>query len=87
VYGSYALLLPEHPQIYAFTRSLDSERLLVILNFSAETPVFTLPADILFVSKDLLIANYPVDPADEIRQFTLRPYEARVYRLPIPSEG
>jgi oligo-1,6-glucosidase len=81
VYGSYTLILPEHPQIYAFTRTLENERLLVILNFSAESPIFTLPEDILYSSKDLLIANYAVDPAEEIRQFTLRPYEARVYRL------
>ncbi len=81
VYGSYALLLPDHPHIYAFTRTLENDRLLVILNFSAEQPVFTLPADIQYTTKDLLIANYPIDPASEIRQFTLRPYEARVYRL------
>jgi oligo-1,6-glucosidase len=81
VYGSYALILAEHPQIYAFTRTLADERLLVILNFSAETPIFALPEDIRYSGKDLLIANYPVDPAEDIRQFTLRPYEARVYRL------
>jgi oligo-1,6-glucosidase len=81
VHGRYDLILDDHPQIYAFTRTLGIERLLVILNFSRETPVFTLPEDLNFVSKDIFIANYPVDPRADIRQVTLRPFEARVYRL------
>lgn len=81
VYGRYDLLLPDHPQIYAFTRTLDNDRLLVILNFSAEMPVFELPGSVSFGGKDLLISNYAVDPANDIRRLVLRPYEARVYRL------
>jgi oligo-1,6-glucosidase len=81
VYGTYDLILPDHEQIYAFTRTLDDTRLLVILNFSAETPVFELPADIALLSADLLIGNYTIDPAAEIAHFELKPYEARVYQL------
>ncbi len=81
VYGVYDLILDDHPQIYAFTRTLDDDRLLVLLNFSAGTPVFDLPADIAVAGQELLIGNYPVDPADEIRRLSLWPYEARVYRL------
>jgi oligo-1,6-glucosidase len=75
VYGSYDLILAEHPQIYAFTRTLGAERLLVVLNFSSETPTFDLPA-----GADLLIANYPLE-SEDITQIALRPYEARVYKL------
>jgi oligo-1,6-glucosidase len=81
VHGTYDLILPEHEQIYAFTRTLENECLLVILNFSAEMPVFKLPEDIHYSGAEPLIANYPVEPGEEFRQFTLRPYEARVYRL------
>lgn len=81
VYGRYDLLLPDHEQIYAYTRTLDADRLLVICNFSRETPVFELPAEVTCTGHDLLIGNYAVDPAEDIRRFTLRPYEARVYRL------
>jgi oligo-1,6-glucosidase len=52
-----------------------------VLNFSAETPFFELPAEITCSSTDLLIGNYPVDPAADITQFELQPYEARVYQL------
>ncbi len=81
VYGTYDLLLPDHEQIYAYTRTLDADRLLVICNFSKETPVFKLPADVTCAGHELLIGNYAVDPAEDIRRFALRPYEARVYRL------
>ena len=81
VYGSYDLLLESHEQIYAYTRTLDDERLLVMVNFSADTPVFALPTHVDFATRELLIANYPVDTGEDIRLLTLRPYEARVYRL------
>jgi oligo-1,6-glucosidase len=81
VYGHYDLILAEHPQIYAFTRTLGEERLLVILNFSAETPAFAPPAHLAASGAKLLIANYPVEEAAVIGELTLRPYEARVYRM------
>ena len=81
VYGSYDLILPEHEQIYAFTRTLENERLLVMLNFSAVEAVFVLPGDIAITGQQLMISNYPADPAEGISQLGLRPYEARVYQL------
>ncbi len=81
VYGTYDLILDAHEEIYAYTRTLGDERLLVMLNFTKNTPVFALPTHISFSDKELLISNYAVDPAEDIRQLTLRPFEARVYRL------
>ncbi len=82
VYGTYDLILDDHPQIYAFTRTLENEQLLVLLNFSTGEAQFVLPATVApFNTQELLIANYAVDADADIRQVTLRPYEARVYRL------
>jgi len=81
VYGTYDLILDAHEEIYAFTRTLENERLLVVLNFSGNSPVFEMPEHITFSSTELLIGNYAVDLNEDLRQFTLRPYEARVYRL------
>ena len=81
VYGTYDLILADHPQIYAFTRTLDDDRLLVILNFSGDAPVFDLPAGLSFSGERLLVGNYPVDEAEAINRIALRPYETRVYRL------
>lgn len=81
VYGTYDLILDTHEEIYAFTRTLEDDRLLVVLNFTPHAPVFVLPADIQFSDKALLISNYEVDPVEDIRLLILRPFEARVYRL------
>jgi oligo-1,6-glucosidase len=81
VYGTYDLILEKHEEIYAFTRTFQEERLLVILNFSKNTPFFKLPDTILFSEQELVISNYPVDADEDIHQLTLRPYEARVYRV------
>lgn len=81
VYGSYNLLLADHEEIYAFTRTLADDRLLVILNFSRNSPEFNLPEGISFTSTEVLISNYEVNSEEDIHEITLRPFEARVYRL------
>ena len=81
LYGSYELILEDDKNIYAFTRALDNDRLLVILNFTGEKCVFALPENISYSNAELLIANYDVNPAEDIRCFDLHSYEARVYRL------
>jgi oligo-1,6-glucosidase len=81
VYGTYDLILEDDEQIYAFTRTVADEQLLVMLNIKGETAVFTLPAHLDASHPELLISNYDVDPDEDINQLTLQPYEARVYRL------
>ena len=81
MYGIYDLILDDHQEIYAFTRTLEDDRLLVILNFTRNNPVFALPDSVSFSDKELVISNYAVDPVEDVRLLTLRPYEARVYRL------
>ncbi|SFB20004.1 MULTISPECIES: alpha-glucosidase [unclassified Bacillus (in: firmicutes)] len=81
VYGKYDVLMEEDEQIYAFTRTLEGEKLLVICNFSKETPEFVLPDHLKVCGKELLISNYDVDADESIEKVVLKPYEARVYRL------
>ncbi|RRJ62350.1 alpha-glucosidase [Paenibacillus oralis] len=79
--GGYELLLDDHEQIYAYTRTLQEDQLLVICNFSAERPLFTLPEGLTRTRAELLISNYEADDEEDFRSFRLKPYEARVYRL------
>jgi oligo-1,6-glucosidase len=81
VYGIYNIILEDHPQIYAFTRALEDQRLLIILNWSGSNAVFEPPMEIDAQRNKLLIANYQVDEREDLRQATLRPWEARVYQL------
>lgn len=77
VYGHYALLLPDDEEIYAYTREWEGRELLVICNFSQNTPAFAVPEAFTADNSQLLIANYDCEALTST--LTLRPYEARVY--------
>lgn len=81
VYGSYELIDDGDERIYAFTRTLDRQRLLVILNFSADTTAFSFPSGLSLDNARLLIANYPAEASESPGRLLLRSYEARVYLL------
>ena len=77
-YGSYDLLLEEDPQIYAYTRTMEEDAVLVVTNLSIEPAVFNTKLNL--EPTQLLLNNYPV--AREVNDsIVLKPYEARVYRL------
>lgn len=80
VYGTYDLILEDDPQIYAYTRTLDKEKLLVICNFTENNALFELPDNVKYNSKKLLISNYDVKERD-LQKVVLRPYEAMVYLM------
>jgi oligo-1,6-glucosidase len=81
VYGSYDILLENDEKVYAFTRMLENDRLLVLLNFTGDHAALELPETMPYSSAELLIGNYDTVSAENIRTVTLRPYEALVYRL------
>lgn len=77
-YGTYELLLKDDTQIYAYTRTLDKEKMIIIANLSEK------PAEFQGVSLDygnLLLNNYPVSEHRSLERITLKPYETRVYRV------
>ncbi|WP_084146760.1 glycoside hydrolase family 13 protein [Paenibacillus wynnii] len=86
VYGTYDLILPEDESIYAYTRTLENEKLLVMANLTSQEVLFDLPADLEYISCELLLHNYNTDPAERIETVALRPYESRVYLLECAAE-
>ncbi|MCI3922971.1 alpha-glucosidase [Paenibacillus sp. TRM 82003] len=81
VYGNYDLIAPDHEHVYAYTRTLENEKLIVLANLFPVETTFALPETIRYDHGELLLANGPADRAASLRALTLRPYEARVYRL------
>ncbi|WP_160689686.1 alpha-glucosidase [Clostridium sp. C2-6-12] len=81
VYGKYELILENHNEIFAYTRSLDKEKLLVICNFTSSNSKFVLEDKIEFKTKELLISNYEINEDESINNIELKPYEARMYKL------
>ncbi|MCA1032185.1 alpha-glucosidase [Bacillus timonensis] len=79
-YGTYDLLLEGDKQIYAYTRKLGKEQVLVITNLSNKEAVFECEG-ICLKAENLLLNNYEVDEYGEVTTVTVKPYEARVYKL------
>lgn len=75
-YGTYDLVLEDHAQIYAYTRTMDDKQALVISNLTNEPAAFEINGFPL-ESSQLLLYNYKVE--DKKSLFTLKPYETRVY--------
>ncbi|MGD9960646.1 alpha-glucosidase [Nocardioides sp.] len=86
-HGDFTMLLPEHEQLYVFTRSLGGRELLVAANLSSEQRVpVDVPAE--WARAELVLTNVPSaarpsqpDDADEAAAaLVLGPWEARIYR-------
>jgi oligo-1,6-glucosidase len=74
--GRFELLLPEHPQLWVFTRTTVDDRLLVLANWSsraAEVDAAELPD---LTGAEVVLATHP--GRDALR---LEPWESRILRL------
>ncbi len=78
--GDFTMLLPDHEQIYAFTRRLGDVELLVLANVSGGTAVADqIPDAAAWERAELLLSNAPApDPSQH--RLSLQPWEARVCR-------
>jgi oligo-1,6-glucosidase len=81
VYGKYTLLDKNNPNVYAYTREGDGQKMLILLNFSTSIQ----QANIMLNTKNakIFLSNYEDNPVNNIGKMsiTLRPYEAIIYRL------
>ncbi|MGG1396707.1 alpha-glucosidase [Bacillus salipaludis] len=80
-YGMYELLLAEDPQIYAYTRTLSQDRVVVLANLSEQPASIREGIGIVFDYKNLLLKNYKIEKHEPSERITLKPYETRVYRV------
>ncbi len=78
VYGDYTVVAPEHPDVYAYTRELDGEAMLVILNFSSTGQLINIPSSL--ETGEILINNYPGINV-EGDELNLLPYQAIIFQL------
>lgn len=78
VYGQYQLLDAANPHIYAYTRTLGAEKVLVVLNFTADKRDWPVPADLKLNGAPWL-NNYPTFAAGP--KLALQPWQAVVLPL------
>ena len=77
VYGVYKSKAIEHPDVFAYTRTLGDEKLFVVCNFREQEMDFTLE-DGFTGDEKVLISNYD-DVVKTENGIYLRPYEAKVF--------
>lgn len=75
--GKYELVMPEDTQLYAYARTDDHGKFLIICNLTGEEAQFT--ADFDLEDRELLLSNYEIQQEHQLE--VIRPYEARLYRL------
>jgi alpha-glucosidase len=80
VYGRYDVILEDDGKIYAYKRTLNNEKYIIITNISEEDVKFDYNEEKLKY-EGLLLSNYEVDEHEDMTEFILRPYEARLYKL------
>ncbi|SUY37987.1 glycoside hydrolase family 13 protein [Clostridium perfringens] len=80
IYGVYDLILEEDENIFAYTRTLNNEKFLIMANLTGENAKYMYEKEKLN-SKDLILNNYEVCEHKNLTEFTLKPYECRVYKL------
>ncbi|MED1602016.1 alpha-glucosidase [Alkalihalophilus marmarensis] len=77
MYGQYDLVFPEHKEVYAYTRTLGEEKYVILVNMFGTEAEVDLRSLALSENSPLVLANYTANGSLD----SLRPYEARVYRL------
>ncbi len=75
-YGDYQDLDPSHSHVYAYTRTLGSDRYLVVLNLSSDPIDYLLPGNLKAATP--ILANYS-GPEANSSTLHLRPWESRIY--------
>ncbi|PKM41521.1 MAG: glucohydrolase [Firmicutes bacterium HGW-Firmicutes-9] len=70
IYGDFALIEREHPQVFGYTRSLDGETYTIVCNMSGMSALLS-----VVPNGDCVFSNLTDHSGS-----TLQPYEARVYR-------
>ena len=79
-YGVYDLILEEDENIYAYTRTLENEKFVCIVNLSDKDVLYKYD-EISLKYDGLLISNYDVQVHEDITEISLKPYEARLYKI------
>lgn len=85
VYGTYELLLANHPKLFAYTRKWGKKVAIVVNNFSEDVTRFRVPGNSVVSAGgklgdfELVLANYEGAERKLHKELTLQPYETRVY--------
>jgi alpha-glucosidase len=80
IYGTYDLILEDHPQLYSYTRTFNEEKYIIICNLTEKTAKYEFK-ELQLNYEGLLLSNYEVKYHEKLNSFNVMPYEARVYKI------
>lgn len=80
-YGIYDLVLEDDPSLFAYTRTLGDQKMIVLCNLSSDSVKVNQINGVRYVYANLKLANLEVQDHEEVVTFDLAPYEARVYEI------
>ena len=80
IYGKYDMILDEDENIYAYTRTLNNDKYVVIVNLSDEKALYKYD-DLNLNYENLMLANYKIREHGMLNELVLKPYEARLYKV------
>lgn len=81
-YGEFTDLDPKNDNVFAYERSLNDDRILVILNFKSHPAHYRLPSGLKLRTTQLLVGNYSKAQSTVRKKIvSLHPYEALVYSI------
>jgi len=78
VYGDFEDLDPQDSHIFAYTRTLGSEKYLIVENFSSSPVSYTLPNGLK--AANLLLSDIPGSHEADVSTLDLAPWESRIYK-------
>jgi oligo-1,6-glucosidase len=78
VHGKYQIYQKDHPTVYAYTRTLGNEKVMILLNFSTEASMIEIND---FKLDSALLSNNYTDLDIVGSKVSLRPYQAVIFRV------
>jgi len=78
VYGDFDDIDPQHPHVFAYTRTLGTQKYLIVENFSSTPITYTLPNNL--TAGKLLLSDIPTSHQANTTTLNLAPWESRIYK-------
>jgi len=78
VYGSFEMLAENDENVFAYTRELEDEKLLIVANFTSNKTTFQYTEQ--FEDATILLSNYE-SSGTQLDSIDLRPFETIVYKI------
>jgi oligo-1,6-glucosidase len=78
VYGDFEDLDPQDPHVFAYTRTLGTQKYLIVENFSSTPITYTLPNNL--TAGKLLLSDIPTSHQANTTTLNLAPWESRIYK-------